>query len=72
MEIQSILFDKKIYTLSRAKEWLEQYDYVSSIDEKEHHFRARQREPSEFDKKSFRTKGIKLGISFILGRLKNK
>ncbi len=67
--VQSIIFDKKVFTLSRAKQWAKSHGYKSDVDVKEHTFRMRQREPTEFIENSFRIKGITNGIKFVFGHL---
>lgn len=64
-KIQSIIFDRKKWTLERAKKWLDKHFYRDDPDIKENHYRFRQIEPNKF--KSFRTMDIGDGISFILG-----
>lgn len=54
--LQSILFDKDIWTLAKAKAWLKENDFKSSkLDETEDNFRFRQRDPGDFKPRSFRT-----------------
>ena len=64
--IQSILFDKKLFSSNQAKSWLKQHNYVHS---KEHvtetYRRFRQVDPERFTK--FRKLSIFPGIVFVLG-----
>ena len=72
MDIQSIIFNKKYYTLYRAKMWLREHNKLYVVDEKINYYRFRQIDPLNFKKGSFRTRRITDGISLILGKLKLK
>lgn len=54
--LQSVLFDKDIWTLKAARTWLKENDLKSGkLDETEDNFRFRQRDPGDFKPRSFRT-----------------
>lgn len=54
--VQSVLFDKEIWTLRRARAWLKENDLKSDkLDETEANYRFRQRDPGDFKERSFRT-----------------
>jgi hypothetical protein len=62
--IQSILFDKKHWTLTKAKAWLKKHGYKTSLDEKPNHYRFRQLKPNK--NKKYITIKNNHGIKFIL------
>jgi len=67
--IQSILFDKSIWSIPKAKEWLTKHHFKSSVDEKEHTLRFRQRDPSilkHHGYTKFRTLHLGHGISMVI------
>jgi hypothetical protein len=69
MSIQSILFDRNIYSLSEAKKWIKDHGYKESfngkdVDIKPRHYRFRQLEPNSVYK--YRTKSLSHGIKFII------
>lgn len=54
--LQSVLFDKEIWTRAKARAWLKENDLKSDkLDETEDNFRFRQRDPGDFKPRSFRT-----------------
>ena len=67
--IQSILFTRPKWTLTKAKAWLKKHGYKTDVDKKPEHYRFRQIEPEEFS--SYRTKHIGDDITLIIG-LKKK
>ncbi len=69
MQVQTILFSKRFYTLSKAKSWLSHHGYKTDVDIKPNHFRFRQVDPSDFIQESFRTKTFDKGISIVIGKL---
>ena len=72
MKIQSFLFDVKNFTADEAKKWLEDHDKKSDkVDTTEEYHRFRQRNPKDFDEKSFRTIEITEGTKAIAGHLKD-
>lgn len=62
--IQSVLFDKNIFTLSQSKHWLKQRNFKQDVDNKSKHFRFRQFKPKPSD--HYVTKQITDGIQIIL------
>lgn len=65
-EVQSIIFDKDIFTKDRAVSWLKDHDFkASKFDEKEETFRFRQQSPKLFTR--FETKSLTNGIQAIIG-----
>lgn len=67
LTIQSIIFNKNIWSMEESKKWLKKhgYKYNNNIDIKNNHYRYRQHNPDKF--KKFRTNKISSGISFIYG-----
>ena len=61
--LQSIIFDKS-WTLARAKAWLRKHKFKTSVDEKVHTWRFRQKPPNP--KKHYFTIPIKKGIHFVM------
>ena len=54
--VQTILFDKTMWTIDKAKAWLESHNMHSGkVDEGDTHLRFRQKNPDDFEKGSFRT-----------------
>jgi hypothetical protein len=48
-EVQSVIFDSKLWDADRAKKWLESHDMVSEkVDETENTLRFRQKDPADF------------------------
>lgn len=73
MVIQTLIFDKQLFSRSAARRWAREHEFVSSkVDETETSFRLRQREPSEFQEDSFRTIDITEGVKAVVGRLKKE
>ena len=70
MEIQSIIFYKSGCTKAQAILWLTSHSKLYDIDEKDNSYRARQKEPSLFDRHSFRIKEINAHMDFVIGKLK--
>ncbi len=65
-EIQSIIFDKKLWSISEAKKWLKDRKFkFTKVDKKQNFIRFRQQSPKKFNR--FRTLIRDLGIRFILG-----
>jgi hypothetical protein len=72
MVLQSLVFKKTAIPKRVAVAWAKARGYRSAVDEKKNTFRLRQREPSEFDRRSFRTKKFLGGdVQGVLGHLKN-
>jgi hypothetical protein len=65
-EVQSVIFDKKKFTVSQAKKWLTRNNFKhGKVDVKPHYYRFRQHLPSEY--KRFRMERIEPGVLFVLG-----
>lgn len=71
MITQSVIFERSIWTISKAREWLKSHKYIQmEVDKKPHFYRFRQLNPEEFKKESFRTKKLdNSGIELVIGRL---
>ncbi len=75
-EIQTLIFPKEFWDSEAAvKDWLRKHDFKTELDETETSYRARQRDPGEFQEDSFRTICLdetKSGcrISAVIGRKK--
>lgn len=66
---QSVIFDKKKWTVDSAKEWLNKHDFfIDGLDVTDTQLRFRQFNPS--DKFEYITQNIGKGISLIIGYLK--
>ena len=77
LKIQSLIFNKKYFrTKSEVKSWLNRNGYKvlkyksKPITKYKNTFRVRQRYPSKFNKRSFRTVNIKKGVKAVKGYLK--
>lgn len=70
MSIQSLIFDKKKWTLTAAKKWLKARGYKTDVDEKENTWRFRQIEPNK--RHEYRTIDFGRGISavYIINNIK--
>jgi HK97 family phage prohead protease len=69
--IQTLIFDKEMFTVEQAKQWADEHDFKSdSVDETEDSIRLRQIDPDEFYEDSFRTIEIDDGIKAVIGKLK--
>lgn len=64
-EIQSVLFLKSVWNLTKAKQWLRKHKFKTDLDEKPLRYRFRQINPKKF--KYFRYKQVNHGLSFIIG-----
>ena len=63
--VQSIIFDRNKFNITKAKKWLKDNDYRSTkVDKTKKFLRFRQRSPVGF--KKFRTLNIGKGIKLIL------
>lgn len=69
---QTILLSRKRFkTREAAVAWLKEHNKkYADIDETEEYWRARQRDPGDFRRETFRTHEIAAGIKIIIGRLK--
>lgn len=75
--IQSLIFDKKHFkTMNEVRNWVVDHRFVlikykkKQIHELSMTFRARQRDPSLFDKNTFKTINVRKGIKAVIGKLK--
>jgi len=70
-KIQSILFDRKLYNVKTAEQWLKKNGFQNNgVDEKPDHLRFRQIDPEIIVKQGFShyiTKPITEGVQFIIG-----
>lgn len=65
-EVQSILFDRKYYNISKAKKWLKKHGHkYDKVDVKPDHLRFRQINPKKF--KGFFTQHKTKTIKFVIG-----
>lgn len=66
-DIQSVLFDKKLWTTRKARSWLskKKLKRIKRVDVTENNYRYRIRPPENF--KRMITKKSKSGISLIIG-----
>jgi len=64
--VQSIIFDRKIYTLSNARGWLKLHGYepIKQPHTTEHYHRYRIRKPDKND--NYITKDLRNGIKLII------
>ena len=75
--LQSVIIPKDKFTEEQALKWIRKNkfkDYGTKIKNYKttNFYRFRQRPPSHFDKKTFRTKKLKNGVEIILGNLIKK
>ena len=64
MEIQSVLFPRESFSVSKAKTWAKRHGFtMKKVDETENFYRFRQRPPNQFKPGSFRI--ITLGNSGV-------
>ena len=72
-EVQTLIFDKAVFTEEQARAWAKDHDFkVSKVDETQDSFRIRQQQPGRFQANSFRTiefMGVN-GILAVIGRRK--
>lgn len=75
-EIQTIIFPKEYWkSANNVKEWLKKHDFKTELDETETSYRARQKDPSDFQENSFKTICLDetedgCRISAVIGRKK--
>lgn len=66
MQVQSIIFDKNIFTKQKAITWLKSHKYKhKKIHETDDYYRFRQINPIF---PAYRTKQIAPGVKFIIGK----
>jgi hypothetical protein len=73
--VQTLIFDKKHFTLAEAKKWVKDHGFKipnPGIDETDTSYRFRQIQPNRFKKGSFRTIKLATGVSAVIGRLKEE
>jgi hypothetical protein len=64
--VQSVVFDKDMFTILQAKKWLKEHGFkYGKVDKKLNTLRFRQMDPLTY--KKYRTKKIIPGILFVLG-----
>ena len=74
--IQSLIFSKdRFKTKFQVKKWIEEHNFKflnkrDGIEENTYNFRVRQRQPSRFNKKTFRTITLNKNIKAVIGKLK--
>ena len=66
-KIQSVVFSKKNYNQEGARLWLERHGFRNGLDVKPGTIRARQKQPTEFRKDSFRSIKLGPGIGAVVG-----
>jgi hypothetical protein len=68
--IQSIIIDKNIYTLSQANNWIKKHNYKLTfygkpVDITTNFYRYRQQSPKKYE--NYKIKEISKGIKLVLG-----
>jgi len=67
-KVQSILFDRKLWTLSKAKKWLKEHGYKTRLSEKtQNYYWFRQEPPKKFERLRMIDFGENTGIKAIVG-----
>jgi hypothetical protein len=70
--VQSLIFDKKKFTVEQAKKWAKDHDFRNDkVDETPDSIRLRQKDPADFIEGSFRTIELTDGVKAVIGRLKD-
>jgi hypothetical protein len=66
-EVHSILFDNKLYTPTTARAWLKEHNFkaIKPAHKTTDNLRYRIQDPSKY--KSFITKHVSDGITFVIG-----
>lgn len=65
-QVQSIVFQKTEWTISKAKKWLKSHNYkVSKVDKTDNTLRFRQENPDNYSE--FRVKNLPNGVMLVLG-----
>jgi len=68
-EVQSLLFDKNVYSTQEAKDWVKSHDFKSDdVDIIEEYIRLRQRDPDGYQDDSFRAIDLDDGIKAVIGK----
>lgn len=74
-EVQTVLFDRAVWTVTEAKKWLKDHGYkVPAVDTTKDYHRFQQRPSFQFQKGTFRTKkfGKNTGIKSVIAVPKSK
>lgn len=67
-EIQSLLLDRYVFTLPRAKAWARDHGFFyGEVDAKPHTWRMRQGDPAAFKAATFRTITLTDGVQAVIG-----
>lgn len=70
-KIQTLIFDKEIFTEEEAKDWAKENDFkADNVDETDDSYRLRQKDPSDFEDGSFKTIELTEGVKAVIGKLK--
>ena len=77
MEVQSVILPKDKFCETCATNWILKNKYSTKGKRIKNYkttnfYRFRQRPPSHFIKKTFRTKRLRNGIKIVMGKLKSK
>ena len=65
--IQSLRFDRKVFSRAQAQAWCRRHGRPSTIDETVHQYRVRVYDPKFFESDSFRTIELTRGVSAVIG-----
>lgn len=69
--IQSVMIPKDKFSKREANKWIKENNFINKrVDITENYYRYRQEEPELFNNKSYRTKKLNNGVSFIFGKFK--
>ena len=71
-EVQTLIFNKEVFTRPQAIAWAKEHDYNFSVDETTNSWRLRQQEPNKFHEDSFRTIIFRRGLKAVIACPKNK
>lgn len=64
--VQSIIFDKKYFTLKESENWLKYHGHKNfKVDKTQNFYRFRQLSPLMFD--NFFTRNVERGVKMIIG-----
>ena len=71
--IQSVLLSRRSFRTQRlAKAWLGLHGFKRSLDVKPKTYRARQLDPGQFARGSFRTIHLTQGVEAVIGHLRTR
>ena len=67
-KVQSVVFDKQLFTPKTARKWLKKHDLIpiKHVDKTKNKLRYRLRQPGTKKQYNFRMKRITDGIQFVL------